>query len=341
MGNEIKSKLGLGFINIVLCCLMLFISHEIIVNNYDDNINYSLGYKSIIELPFSEGFFEYKKLTGANEPVLFLYSYAVNSFLSYEFSILAINILFLFSFYKLLQEYCKPNYRLIFSVFILSNSYLLVLLSDAHRLKLAVAVFFFYLLSQGKSRYIFLFLSVLSHSQILIFVMYKMILLLAKKISRGIKKHSLIDKKKLMLIGVISLAVYFNYEDIYFFVYHPILNKVSYYFNRVSINYIIIQSFFALLLYVPYFIYRYTLGSKESFRELLMVAGFVFFVSVVLGFFRLNIIVFAYIFIIELDRFFSGNRSALLPVSGLLLYNMYNMVSFIHRGLFSTPIYIQ
>ena len=108
MINSMRAKLALGVTNIVISIVVLFVSQVIVLSNFDDNVFYSLGFDDLTGIALLEGYINYKKITGASEPTLFLYSYSVNSAVSYGFSILAINILFLLTFYRVLKKYFTP-----------------------------------------------------------------------------------------------------------------------------------------------------------------------------------------------------------------------------------------
>ena len=336
MINSMRAKLALGVTNIVISIVVLFVSQVIVLSNFDDNVFYSLGFDDLTGIALLEGYINYKKITGASEPTLFLYSYSVNSAVSYGFSILAINILFLLTFYRVLKKYFTPNYELIYAVFLMSNAYMLVLLSDVHRLKLGLVFFCMYLIANHKLKLFFLALSFVSHFQIIIFGLYKIIEFLKVNSIRAARR--LFDRRMLIYLGFIAAIIFFNLDYLYEFLYLPILNKILYYLDRTNLNYTVVMSFYMSLFYVPYLAYLYVFRLKETFKKLFLFASLIFITSVVLSFFRLNLLVFGYIYLIELNRLFGGKRYALFPVTGIFFYNIYGLVSFISIALFAESI---
>ena len=333
MINSMRARLALGVTNIAISVVVLFVSQVIVLSNFDDNIPYSLGFDNLSGLTLLEGYNNYKKITGSSEPTLFLYSYYANSVVSYGFSILAINILFLLAFYRVLKKYFAPNYDLIYPVFLMSNAYMLILLSDVHRLKLGLVFFCFYLIANHKLKLFFLALSFVSHFQIIIFGLYKIIEYLKGNFTSLTRR--LFDRRILVYLGFIVIILFLNIYSLYEFLYLAILNKILYYMDQSTLNYTLVASFYCSLFYVPYLAYLYVFRLNETFKKLFLFASLIFILSVVLSFFRLNLLVFGYIYLIELKRLFGGKRYALLPVAGIFLYNIFGLISFISVALFA------
>ena len=88
-------------LNLILSIAIVAIAQLIVHNNFDDNIEYRLGYETIKDIEFINSFNEYRLVTGASEPFFVLYNFVVSSIFSYEISILIINLSFLFFFIKL------------------------------------------------------------------------------------------------------------------------------------------------------------------------------------------------------------------------------------------------
>ena len=207
---------------------------------------------------------------------------------------------------------------------------MLVLLSDIHRLKFALIFFFVYLLVNVKyKKYIFLLLSVLAHFQIFLYCLYKAIHFLIYKCSRNLLA--------IYLIGLVFIMSYIYAVEFviqcpricdYFF--QNINNKLSYYMENSKINY---YTILMLVIYFPYIFYHYYLRLSDEFNKILLLSLLALTVSVILNFYRLNILIFAYIYIIELNRFIAGHKLAFFPVIGLCGYNLYNALFFLYDGL--------
>lgn len=305
------------------------ISQLIVMNNFDDNINYKYGFESITNESFTEAFAIYKEITGAFEPVLFLFSYIANDILSYELLILMINVMFLLSFYAVLRKYFVNNYPLIFAVFVPTNLYVTVLLSDVHRLKLALIFYFTHLIVEGKFKYILFILSLVSHFQMAILGLYKILPMIISSFNN--KRKFLFLLKITLLLGAIIPLLFHAVDGLFYYTHYNVINKVLYYYDgNTAFNY---YAAFMFSIYGLYGLYLYYFQLFDVFNRLWIVVLVTFIISLVLNFYRINLLVFAYIYAIELNRLFERKNYAILPALGFLLYNIYHLLFFLFDGL--------
>ena len=323
-----------GLLNIIASILILFVSQVVVNNNYDDNINYRLGFDDLFNYSLSDAFLIYKEKTAATEPVLFLISYYSSIYISYDLIIFFLNFLFLISFYNVLKIFYLKNYQLIYMFFILSNAYLIVLLSDVHRLKLAILFYLIYLwlknTEKGKLKFIFLTLSFATHFQMLILPLLSLFSVFKFKFIL-MKFPILKIKIAIYLLIFCSLLIIFNFEFFDYLIYN-IYNKLSFYFeDAIILNYFFI--FIMISIYGLYFIYLYFYSINETLKIIFPVVVIILFLSVILNFYRVNLLLFALIYIVEFNRFLNGKKYAILPVSGFLTYNIYNIILFLYSAI--------
>ena len=320
-------KISFIVLSIVISFFMMYIANLIIHNNFDDNINYSLAYNSLQDMVLSKAYLNYKIAVGGAEPILFLYNYYFHTIVSYNISILLLNIIFLVTFYKVLKKYYTQNYQYIFIAMVLSNAYILQFLSDIHRLKFAFIFFFLYLLIDNKYvKNFFLILATITHFQILIFVVYKIL----NFIINMKKRDNIFSIKNIIIYSLIILLVYYDPNDLLYLGYQALISKIGFYYEQFKISY---TTLFVLWFYILYLSYILCFRLEKTFRHLVYLVIFIFLISVVLNFYRLNLLLFGYIYIIELNRLFSGKRFAFLPVISIFIYNFYLLSIYIYDSI--------
>jgi hypothetical protein len=321
------SQTYLGLLTIFTSIVILYIANCVIVLDYDDNLPYHMAYVNMFDLDLTESFVEYQKATSGFEPTYFLASFIVNKYITFNIFILFINILFLFSLYKVLKKYFSQYYQVIYIILLLTNSYAFQLLSDAHRLKFAL-VFFFVYLSINKYKLLFLILSLSTHFQIFIYVIYKIIYRLKLYVINN--KKFKVNVFYLIFLLILLITVYFIFFDSLETTYNYILNKVSAYTSRNAIQLAMVWLVWMYTIYVIYIHYFKLKKMIDIFYPLVLT---IYPISVILHFYRLDLLLLCFIFIVELNRLLQGKRYAIVIVIPLIIYNIYSYIDFIIKGL--------
>jgi len=324
-----KSSVSLNILNLILSLLALYIANSIVVSGFDDNQPYTLAYLLIDGLEIQEAYFVFIEAIGKGvEPVYFLLNYIVNGYLSFNILILVINVFFLYFLYLLLKKFYPKNYQLIYMALLVSNNYIVPLLSDVHRLKLAFLFFMGYLFTR-KYRNVFLSLSVFSHFQMIAYLIYRFVDKLYGKFiyqeKIGINKAYL----TIFVAGMAALGVRF-YDFLYLYLTTPLEYKIDYYSGLPGSWFPIVfwGSIFGI-----YFTYLNIFKIREFIRVFVPLFATLFGLSLFLNLDRLNLIWFSVIFIVELNRFLTGKRYAILIVGPLFIYSTYGLTRFVLRGL--------
>lgn len=154
--------LSLTVIHIILISLVILPDY---VNG--DQFDYRRLYSGLEGLSLSDGFIFYNSAVGSEEPIYFLFSWVLSN-LGIEkdtFIIIANAILGIVGYKTLLRLGSKPYIAYIIISF---NFYFLVFYFSAERLKFAL-IFLFLSYLVKKVKWLYVFLSILSHSQVLIF----------------------------------------------------------------------------------------------------------------------------------------------------------------------------
>lgn len=320
--NQKESSFSLFFQNIIILMLSIgsiYISHLIVINNYDDNILYSLAYEKMAELPFLDAYDQFVFYTGGSEPIFFLLSY-FSQYLSVAYSdfIFIINSIFLYVLYKSIKYYYR-NYEIIFIITLITNFYLYVFLSDVHRLKLALTILMIFFIS-SKFKSSTLLVSSLTHFQIIFFIAYNFFLSVVSKINK--KNYYVISKRVIFstflvcIVGVVFLNLFFE----------QIINKFTYY-SQFTIPWRV------LVLSAIYLGYLHLFKLKETLKLFYPLAFLVLVISFIVGADRTNFIIMEFIFFVELNRGLHKHNYAVLFVTPFIMYNFIKMIMFIKNGL--------
>lgn len=265
----------------VVSFILLYAYSYILISNYTlgDQEHYRKLYELFSETNFSSILLIAPNVIGSSEPVsLFILWLGSVLGIDKDLYISLWNSILLIGLLKLSQ---KHKLGWLFIVFILSNFYIVVLLTGAERLKFAfIFIIYFYLFYEKKILNVsFLILAVLSHFQTLLFIFgvaaYSLlgslkILIFKKKI-----KTLTFVLISLMLILIAMLIIYFG--EIMFL-------KVQYYFLNHDTS---LASFIKLLILL--LVALLATGNRGSMA--LMVLSFIP-VIYVLGGERVNMIVF-------------------------------------------------
>lgn len=324
------SKSILSILNALLTIAVVCIANMIVVEDFDDNESYNLAFKSVEGLGITEAYLLFSSIIGGGiEPIYFLINY-IFSFLDFNILILLINIVFLYSFYRLLKRFYSNNYQIIYSVSLISSNLILVLLSDVHRLKVAYLFFMAYLTS-FKYKNLFLVTSLLSHFQMIGFIIYTVVNNIFNRIffRRKIK----ISKLRLLLfLLAIGAIIFIYYDSIYSYIYLPLGNKLSYYIRALdNFAYFNIARFGGMFgIYITYLI---IFRLKETLHFILPIFFTLFFLSIILNLYRLNLVWLFIIFLVEMNRLLLGKKFAILIVAPLFIYNLFYTSEFIWRAL--------
>ena len=149
-----KSKAVLLSFNLLLSFFVLIIATSIVATDFDDNQYYRIAFELIDGLEMQEAYSKFTdSIGGGFEPGFFSLAYFFSGYLTFDSFIILINLFFLYSIYRTLQKFFPQNYLLIYPALLVSNNYIVPLLSDVHRLKLALLVFMAYLFVK-KFRYV-------------------------------------------------------------------------------------------------------------------------------------------------------------------------------------------
>jgi hypothetical protein len=324
--NKSYLEILLSVLNLMLTLVIIYLAQIVVDTNFDDNENYRAGYENVINESFSNAFDIYKEKTAASEPVLFFYSYIAAPYVSYDALMLLINFKFLLLFYLVLKKFYSKNYRIIYFFFVITSAYLFVLLSNVHRLKLALLVWFVYLLVNNKYKIPVLVLSIASHFQILVFALIN---ILSKFTLKGIVSRaiSFFNFKYLLFYFAAYFVLLYDSFGIFEYIRVNIESKLLYYYeDRKVSNYF--TMFVVMSIYGHYLLYLFCFRLKKTFVELYKPIIIVMLISLILGFYRINLLVFGYLYIAELNKFLGGVRHAILPVIGFLIYNVYQLICF-------------
>jgi len=318
----------LYMIAIVLSIGALIISNAIVINDFDDNLYYHLAFNHIDNMLILENYNQFKLDIGHGaEPIYFLFNYIFKDVIEFNSLILIINIFFLYSVFNVLKKFFK-YYLLIYIILLLSNNYIYVLLSDPHRVKLAISFFLLYLVSV-RYKSILLILSILTHFQMLIFIVYKFMILIFDKIKD--KGSFLLSNLQIFVLLCFFILYYITYDSFgYTYIYLPIYNKIVVYSDTFKINLNTVVFTWFYIYYICYIHYFKLNNTQKLFYPLLIV---LFSISFILNFYRIQLLLLILIFVIELNRLFDGKRYAVLIVLPLIIYNFYNLVKFLIKGL--------
>ncbi len=157
---------------LILAFSPVIVISQIIVNEVArDNENYKAFYDAVNGVwSLRDAYFAYVINTGASEPISFLFFYLQSILgVSYSYSVFIKNIAITFILWRLICRYFKFNFLLLTLILYLSTDYYLMrLLSELHRLSLAVM----FLLSAAlvfDRKFPFLTLSLLCHLQVALF----------------------------------------------------------------------------------------------------------------------------------------------------------------------------
>ena len=174
-------------------------------------------------------------------------------------------------------------------------------------------------------------LSFTSHFQIII--IWICTLLSKLKFTYKNKSYCKYSFSILICLSISYLLIYINCFGIFKYLYENIKNKLLFYYgDGVKLNY---YTLYMMLIYIPYFLYLYIFGLKDTYRKLFLPSTIIFLISVILNFYRINLLLFGYMYIIEINRLIDGKKYAALPVTGFFLYNIYQLNNFIFNAIFA------
>jgi hypothetical protein len=129
---------------------------------------YRAFYEGVRELPLNDAFIFYQTSLGTLEPIYFIFSYILSSFLAKDIALSAANAIFTFLIFKRLLEY--RSHPIVIGLASL-NFYFIVLLFSAERLKIALLFLLLAVGANGLIRYSLLLVSVLAHVQTMVFLL--------------------------------------------------------------------------------------------------------------------------------------------------------------------------
>lgn len=255
----------------------LFVAQYVVVRLFRDNGNYLAAYNAVGTFPVEKSFLVHYANTGSIEPLYFALSFIVaRAGIGYTDFVFALNIIFILSFANFLSSFrIKLSWVLLLGVFLLCSFYPLVVLSELHRLKLALVFLFVYLaslVSRGRGGYLYYFaFGIFSHFQS--FLMFGPIFL----VRSGLRFFR--TKFFYFLIAVFALILSLSYQK---FLYY-LAESLGGFFDTLAISLFILM--FTLLFNRRFF-----------YKSALFVLPLVF-ASIIFGGGRINfILIFGFIF---------------------------------------------
>lgn len=150
---------------------LLFLSQIAVESVAGDNKNYKAFYDAVRNTSSLESaYFNYLQLTGASEPISFIFFYVLSKLgVSYYYSVLIKNIAIVFVIWRLICRHFVFNFLLVSLILYLSTDYYLFRVF-AELQRLGVAVLFLFASAWFFDRKVlFLFLATLSHFQVVLF----------------------------------------------------------------------------------------------------------------------------------------------------------------------------
>lgn len=299
----------------ILSIIYLFFLQDIY--SFRDNINYIISFENIQNATnIFEAFISYKGGTGASEPVYFILQYTFANIISYNFFTHILNFLFLIVLYLVIGKYFSKQLTA-FTIVVLFDYYIYRLTGELHRFKVAILFFMLYLyFDQFKYKSISVFLSVLSHFQMMI--VYLFFVLQKFKISRYIRLRTLL-----------FISVFVVLLGIFFVVFKgALLSKFSYYLTlQLPISTMIIGLF--------YFAYLAVVNDKKNIAYFVYLFLIMFPTSFIVGADRINIFLIEFIFIVELHKSLEQKKYiSLFLVIPIIFYNIFRIIGFLqmHQG---------
>lgn len=296
-------------IMLIISFVYLFLLQEIYLVR--DNINYYNAFIYMQDLDFIESYFTFKLYTGGSEPLLFLFYFAMSPWIDYIFSTTLINFLFLLILYIVLGKFFTKR-LLVFVILICTDYYLVRLLGELHRFKVAIMFFMLALYFDSiKIKVIAFLFSILGHFQILILLFYVMLKSFFNEFSFKSPKF----KNSYFFILILFIIVLSLF-------YTQLMSKINYYIRfDLPISTLAIGLFYSLFLFIA-----------KHFKDLkifLLYFCCIFLFTLFLGSDRMNIFLFDYIFLLELYKFLEKRKYiSMIVIFPIVIYNLYRIMNF-------------
>ena len=218
MKNKCKLTLGVNRLILLLIMVMSYLWSYFLLNYYTggDQEFYVRLYEALKSAKINESLSLTTSHTGGGEPITALILW-IGAYFEIEKNIYIsiLNVILITSLYKICIKYeLKP----VMVFLVLSNYYLMVLITSAERLKISYIFLFMGVLSTGKIRKIFFLSSPLSHLQNFLLIFSIIFSNQSDKISLfitklKIQKQDLMNGVTLIFLGIVFL--YYFEERIY------------------------------------------------------------------------------------------------------------------------------
>jgi hypothetical protein len=241
-----------------------------LVKNYvgGDQAEYRKFYEIISTLDYSETYVSASAYLNSNEPVsvFLLWLGSINK-IDKDLYVSLLNSLLLLFYLKAIARYIENIYALIiYSIFTVFSFYFIVLETGAERLKIGFLFLFLSGILKSRLKYVFVFLSIMSHFQMLIFYISYFLYGQFKFI---LKKIDIKEIQTFVVRGVISVlifALFWNYFGVFliekgakyeglerfnFKTYLPL--SILLLFNMIIYKNIL----YSLLIIAPYYIFQF------------------------------------------------------------------------------------
>ena len=299
----------------IFVIIVLSVVNNALLLDFGDNILYLDAYNKCVNHNISISFYYYQYITGAHEPVYFSLTYIASKYITFSQFILILDIFFIYLLYFVFKSLFR-NYKIIFSVTLITNFYIFAFLIELHKLVVGLIFLMLYVIFRNsKIRYSFLIISILSHLQITIIFMYKFIYDTFNKIKK-LKNIFIIKKSTILLAIVFSLIL--------IILHNPILDKLHYYLS-IQIPYRVLVLSFLYILYLN--VYKIT----ETTKYFYPLAFLIIMLSSVISADRINFILMEFIFLTEFNRLLHRKYYASIVFLPLLVYNILHSIYYLNK----------
>ena len=277
---------------ILTILIPLFFFYSYFLLNYytlGDQRNYIKFYEAAANISLKDIFFLASSYIGSNEPIS-IYTLWSGAKLGIDKNIYIsfFNLILLFGIYLLLIKYNSPWYVIIL---ILTNFYLIILMTGAERLKFSYIILIYGLLLKNKKKIFLILLSPLAHYQayiILIALAFEKLILKSTKVFSHLK-YKKIGFLFLVLLIILAIVPFFYLQE-------KIIQKMWVYLvaDRLGVN-----RQFSELIAVIIILFIGLLVSKKKSKVLLLILPMLV-ATYYLGGSRTNMISFSLVFYILL-----------------------------------------
>lgn len=259
--------------------IFFYLYSYILISNYiyGDQESYRKLYDVFSDSNFSNILLDSYGVVGSSEPIS-VFILWLGSFLSInkDFYISFFDAVLLFGLFKIFR---KRELGVFFGILLLTNFYIIVLLTGAERLKFSfIFIIYYYLFIENKSlSFSLLLLAIFSHFQTFLFILgigsYASLGFLKDIFFRRVVKYYYIIIFVSIILCTVIITVFFG--DI-------LLSKIQYYMNKGS---------FSSLLKLPLLLVVSLLSTRNKANMAVMIISF-FPIVYLLGGDRVNMIVF-------------------------------------------------